>query len=78
MNVQDKGVRHSLHTGKRGGGMGRSSDEVCCFVPFWIVHGPIFMSAFGSVHGVKNSPDLDVYLVEHRSICTSMTPFRVV
>lgn len=76
VNVQDKDVRHSLHTGKRGGDMGGNSDEVC-FVSFWTVPGPIFMSAFRSVHGVKNSPALEVYLAGHRSSCTLATPFRV-
>lgn len=78
VNVQDKDVRHSLQTGKRGTVMGGNLDEVCCFVPFWIVHGPKFMSAFGSVHRAENSPALDVYLAEHRSVCTLVTPFRVV
>lgn len=72
-----KDVRHSLQTGKRRVGMGGNSDELCCFVTFWIVHGPKFMSAFGSVHRAKNSLALNVYLAEHGSICTSETPFRV-
>lgn len=77
VNVQDEDGRHTLQTGKRGAGMGGNSDELCCFVPFWILHGPRLMAAFGSAHKAENSPALDVYLAEHRSICTLATPFRV-
>lgn len=51
VNVQIK-IEAKLADKQEGAGMGGNSDELCFFVPFWIVCGLKFMSAFGSVHRV--------------------------